>query len=128
MNKKDINILVVDDEEYIVLLLTQILLADGYSVDSVGDGEEAALNMTKKDYDIVITDVHMPKAGGLEVLFNTHDKENPPEVIVVSGGGRDLSFHFDEAEMLGASRTLKKPFSKDEILKAVEESLEERFR
>lgn len=127
MNNKDINILIVDDEEYIIALLKQILDAEGYSVDCAPDGEDAADLMNEKDYDIVITDVHMPKSGGLEVLFNTHDKERPPEVIIVSGGGRDLSFHFDEAEMLGAAQTIKKPFKREEILEAITTALENRI-
>ena len=124
--RKDIKILVVDDEVHIVTLLEHIL--SEFTVETACNGLEAELHSSNTDFDIVITDIHMPKSGGLDVLFGTHDKQNPPEVIVISGGGKDLSYHFEEAEMLGASKTLKKPFTPKEILDVIDEVLIERSK
>ena len=84
------NILIVDDEKNIRFLLKHILEPVGYTVSEAENGEIASDLMMSEDFDIVITDIHMPKVGGLEVLFSTHDKENPPEVIVISGGDKCL--------------------------------------
>lgn len=128
MDKKQIKIQLIDDEQNIIMLLEHILKSNGYtSVSTAEDGEVAQFQAQSEDFDIIITDVHMPKAGGLDVLFSTHDKERPPEVIVVSGGGRDLSYFFEEAKMLGAVMTIKKPFNEKEILDAVEQAIKIRY-
>jgi len=119
-------ILIVDDEENIRIFLEHVLESQGHEVELAQDGIESELLSSASDFDIIITDIHMPKSGGLEVLFSTHDKMNPPDVIVISGGGRDLSYYFEEAKMLGATQTLKKPFTSDDIITAVDEVLKER--
>jgi len=124
MEKDEVKIQIIDDEPNIILLLEHILKAAGYTNLTVAeDGEKAQDQARTNNFDIIITDVHMPKAGGLDVLFSTHDRENPPEVIVISGGGRDLSYFFEEAKMLGAAKTIKKPFNAKEVIDAVEDAL-----
>lgn len=119
-------ILIVDDEENIRLFLQHVLETEGHEIMVAQDGLESELLTSTNEFDIIITDIHMPKSGGLEVLFNTHDKMNPPDVIVISGGGRDLSYYFEEAKMLGAIQTLKKPFTSKDIITSVNEVLAER--
>jgi CheY-like chemotaxis protein len=59
------NILVVDDTEIMRDLLAEVLLNDGYHVDKARDGIQAVEMATRQRYDLVITDMHMPRQNGL---------------------------------------------------------------
>ena len=61
-------ILVVDDEENIRLVLRTLLRKNGYEVETAEDGEQAIAQLDRFDPDVVLTDVRMPKVGGLDLL------------------------------------------------------------
>jgi two-component system, chemotaxis family, response regulator PixH len=61
------NILVVDDEPHVSLILKQFLERTGYSVNTALNGEQALARIAEKMPDVLITDVQMPKMGGLEL-------------------------------------------------------------
>ena len=118
-----IKILVVDDEEPILKFLDYVLTNAGYDTYLAANGEESEQLMAAHEFRIIVTDIHMPKRGGLDVIFDTHAATNPPDVIVISGGGKDLSYYFEEAKLLGATLTIKKPFDSAAILGAIEKCL-----
>ncbi len=60
-------ILVVDDEEAILKLLTKVLTRNGYRIDTAGNGEEAIEKIKECRYDCVLTDFVMPGCSGTEV-------------------------------------------------------------
>ena len=82
MNKKMVKrILVVDDTEIIRDLLAEVLLNDGYHVDKASNGVQATEMATKEHYDLVITDMHMPRQNGL--LTARKIRQLSPETFVV---------------------------------------------
>jgi CheY-like chemotaxis protein len=99
-------VLVVDDEENIRNLLSAFFAFHGYEAASAGDGREALDMLTNTSYDLLVTDLDMPKMNGLE-LVDTVRKYNIPLTII------GMSFQDKEAEFLraGADYFLSKPFN-----------------
>jgi len=61
-------ILIVDDEPSMRMALSESLISCGYSVDTAIDGQDALIKLSKSNFKLVITDLRMPKLGGMEVL------------------------------------------------------------
>ena len=115
-------VLVVDDEENIRLVLKTLLKRHGYEVE-VADGGESALALVDSfGPDVILTDVRMPKMGGLDLLATLKAKQNPATVIVMSAyGSVDLAL---EAMKAGAYDYVGKPFKPDEIVLALRKAEE----
>lgn len=107
-------ILVVDDEENLRLVLRTLLRRHGYEVETAASGEEALAQVDRFGPDFVITDVRMPKMGGLDLLATLRAKNDPATVIVMSAYGNvDLAI---EAIKAGAYDYVQKPFKPEEIV------------
>ncbi len=114
-------VLVVDDEEALRYLLSTELVAEGYEVETAGDGDEAIEAIKKKDYDVVLLDIKMPRVDGFEVL--RFIKQNKPEIKVIM-----LTAYADvknaiEALKLGASDFVSKPYDLEDILTSINRAL-----
>ena len=106
-------VLVVDDEEVIRMLLTDILIDDGYEVESVPCGEDAVIHLADHHCDIVITDLMMPGMSGVKVLEAVKETNSDIEVLVMTGyASLDTAV---ECMKLGAADYLHKPLNIDEI-------------
>jgi two-component system NtrC family response regulator len=115
------NILVVDDEENIREIITEFLDTLGYNVISARDGEEALRMCTKYSFDLVITDIRMPKLNGLKLLQML--KQIFPTLPVILMTGYQPSKSQEEAMTTKADAYLLKPFSlsslRDILLKVI---------
>src|SRR5207248_6364730 len=108
------SILIVDDEEPIRQVLTEVLGGSGYVVRTAADGEEALRELSARDYDAVVTDVRMPRMDGLSLVRAIQQVAPDSTVIVMSAyGSHDLAI---EAMKAGAYDYLGKPFRPDEVL------------
>jgi two-component system chemotaxis response regulator CheY len=120
------SVLVVDDEEAVRQLIKQALGQAGYQVSEARDGKEGLLRYRQAPADLVIMDILMPDQDGLESIL-TLRREFPSAKIVAITGGSDmigiLNF-LDVAKMLGARRTLQKPFDMKHLLDVVEAELQ----
>ncbi len=106
-------ILVVDDEESIREFLEIMLKKEGYEVTTAEDGAKAKEILTKKSFDMVISDMQMPNVTGIELL--RHVRENYPDLvfmIITAFGTTETAV---EAMKLGAYDYLTKPFKIDEV-------------
>ena len=110
------NILIVEDDEIMLKAIRNILNKDGYTVISAKDGKEAFEKLENAEYDIVVTDLMMPYANGLEIVsrIRTDDSKKDVGVIVVSSVGNEETI--TEAFRLGADDYLKKPIMAGELL------------
>jgi len=116
--KKEIAILVVDDEPIMQTLLQKILTRDGYRVLSAGDGKEALDVMSREQISLVISDLQMPGMGGFELLKTLKEKHPHVAVIIMTAYGDTYSVK--DALLLGADEYITKPFKSLEISMIVE--------
>jgi two-component system, NtrC family, response regulator AtoC len=115
-------VLVVDDEENLRLVLRTLLRRNGYEVETAGSGDEALGLVDSFGPDFVLTDVRMPKMGGLDLLATLKAKGNDATVIVMSAyGNTDMAI---EAMKGGAYDYIQKPFKPDEVVLALRKAEE----
>jgi two-component system response regulator PilR (NtrC family) len=117
-------ILVVDDEPSLRDVLSIMLKRTGYEVTSAADGEEAVELLQREIFDLVITDLRMPKVGGIEVLKAV--KSASPETVVLVITAFASADSAVEAMKQGAYDYLTKPFQVDEVQLIIRNALEKR--
>ena len=117
-------ILVVDDEKSMRDFLSIVLKKEGYAVAAAADGEEAIKLLGKEIYDLVITDVKMPKFSGLDVLKAV--KEASPETVVLMITAFASTETAVEAMKEGAYDYLSKPFQIEEAKLVIKNALEKK--
>lgn len=120
----DARILIVDDEASMRELLERLLTKEGYDVLPAADGEEALELAIDTRPDIVLTDLKMPRMGGMELLQGLAEEGIDAAVIIMTAYGTLRGAV--EAMKLGAEAYIHKPFEIDEILLTVERVLANR--
>jgi EAL domain-containing protein (putative c-di-GMP-specific phosphodiesterase class I)/CheY-like chemotaxis protein len=117
-------VLVVDDEPAIRRVLSDFLKIEGFSVDTAPDGEVALSLLARAQYDVVISDLKMPKVGGLELLGDIARLNPEALTIVMTGFGTvDTAIHAMKA---GAYDYILKPFKVDVVLATIVQGLARR--
>ena len=115
------HVLLVEDEPNITEAIRFILARDGWQVTTMTDGAAAESAIRAAQPDVVILDVMLPGRSGLDVLAALRADEAtrglPVLMLTARGQGRDRA----EAERIGASRFMTKPFSNSEMLATLRE-------
>jgi two-component system response regulator PilR (NtrC family) len=123
-NKQTGRILVVDDEASLREVLTIMLQREGYDVETAADGAAAQALLQESDFDLIISDINMPKVSGLKLLGFV--REHAPETMMIMITAFSTSEEAVEAMKLGAFDYITKPFRNDEIRLIVHNALEQR--
>src|SRR5438270_5324649 len=108
------SILIVDDESGIRDSLRGVLDDEGFRTDEAESGEACLRLLEKNTFDVVLLDVWLPGIDGLDTLEKIRERDNPPEVIMISGHGTIETAV--RATKLGAYDFLEKPLSIDRTL------------
>ena len=110
------SVLVVDDEEIIRSFLYEVL-SEEYEVSLACDGDEAIEQLRSHKYDLIITDLKMPRVSGEEVVKFACENDPRSRVIVISG----FSSLYTVSQSInnGACAFLSKPFSIKELMQTV---------
>ena len=106
------SVLVVDDTEIIRDLLVDVLRNDGYNVDKASNGIEAVEMVAKQHYDLVFTDMHMPRQDGLITARKVHETDAATLVIGTDSYPDKLSHAALNKAVVG---TICKPFDLAEL-------------
>jgi CheY-like chemotaxis protein/nitrogen-specific signal transduction histidine kinase len=117
-------VLVVEDKEAVRVLTERILRDAGYAVRTASDGGDALARYdADPDFDVLVTDVVMPGVSGQELADAVRERRPGLPVVFISGYTEDHVV--EDARRDGATAFVEKPFSADELLRAVRAVLEE---
>lgn len=117
-------ILIVDDEESLRDVLTQMLRRSGHTIITASDGEQA-LGICKTGMpDLIITDIIMPNKDGIQFITEILKINKYTPIIAMSGGRRAVTaeFNLDSAELLGVRAVLAKPFTIEQLREALQKA------
>ena len=107
-------LLVVDDENNLRLVVQKEMSRQGHEVETASDGEAAWELLERRDFDVLLCDINMPRLDGIGLLRRLREKsQNPPEVIMLTGQATVESAI--EAMKLGAYDYLTKPYRITEL-------------
>jgi len=121
-------ILLIDDDVQLRTVLAIVIREGGHEVLLAGDGKEAMAEMARRPperpVDVVVTDIMMPEADGVEVIMACRRAFPTARIIAISGGPStgDMDF-LRVAAKLGAAETLAKPFLPAILLHKIAEVL-----
>ena len=114
--------LVIDDEQVVLDSVNKILKDENYEVDVTLSGREGLNWAIQKKYDIVLTDIRMPDIGGMRVLRDIKRAKPSLPVVMITGYASVQSSV--QAMKLGAADYIEKPFTPEQLIKAVASALD----
>ena len=119
-------ILVIDDDAQVRGAVRRILERAGHTVEDVGNGDAGLRAHRERPADLIITDIFMPERDGIETIRLLRRESPQVKIVVSSGGDRTQTMDLrKDAELLGAARSLRRPFELSELVRAVDELLGE---
>ena len=128
------HVLVIDDSDHVRRTLKAMLESAGHDVAVAFDGVDGVTQFRDQSFDLVISDIVMPRKDGLQTVRELRQMTGEVPIIVMSGAlqlsdNGDSRREIDDllyiAEDLGATRTISKPFSRNDLLAVVGECLAE---
>ena len=125
-DKLDASVLLVDDEEQFLQVLSERLTNRGLHVISVTSGEEAVVLVENKNFDAVVVDLAMPGIDGIETTKKIKEKRPDLEIIILTGHATVKAGI--EAMKLGAEDFLEKPVDLNVLLERISEAKQKRMR
>lgn len=116
-------VLIVDDDPSFIEFV-KLCLINEHDIETAADGKKALALVKKQVFDVVLTDILMPEKDGLEVIQDLNSLSPQTATIAMSAGipGMPMCI-LKAAKVMGATKTLTKPFSKDQLLKMIAQVL-----
>ncbi len=126
MEKSQIKILIVEDDQFLREFYQELLQSEGYQVSVAGDGEEALNKAQQGGFNLILLDIMMPKKDGLQVLRDL--KVSPPSqpngpIVVLTNLGQDAIIKQCFA-MGAAGYLIKSAMNPDQVLNEVNSYLQ----
>ena len=125
-DKLDASVLLVDDEEQFLQVLSERLTNRGLHVISVTSGEEAVALVENENFDAIVVDLAMPGIDGIETTKKIKEKRQDLEIIILTGHATVKAGI--EAMKLGAEDFLEKPVDLNVLLERISEAKQKRMR
>lgn len=116
-------ILIVDDLQSQLDLMTNYLSQAGYSIITANNGEEAIALTTEKKPDLVVTDWMMPKMGGLDICRKLRKNPETAAIPVIACTAKNRDVDKMWAKKQGVKAYVVKPCTKEELVTAVREAM-----
>ena len=115
-------ILVMEDDENVAKGLELVLSEEGYQVNLAGTGALAMQAFQEKKFDLLVADLRLPDINGMDIIRKIKQQKPKTEVIVITGYGTTATAV--EAMKIGVHDFLPKPFTEDQIKRAITEALQ----
>lgn len=113
-------ILLVDDNLDLRRMVKEALELEGFSVQEAANGCEALELQRRRPFRILVTDIFMPDADGMETIDRFRKEFPDTKIVVISGDARVARRDYlATAKLIGADVALPKPFAPDELIKAM---------
>lgn len=113
-------ILLAEDDAQLREILVEALIEAGHSVAVTDNGQDAQMILGHQVYDLIVSDVQMPKMNGIELLQWARNNTSTP-VILMSGFSRLLELM--KPKDIGAKAFIAKPFKPEDLVDVVNKSL-----
>ncbi|HEX9933606.1 MAG TPA: response regulator [bacterium] len=118
-------VLLIEDNALARFAMLEILEDAGFEVEDASSGDQGIALHHKKPFELVVTDIVMPKKDGLDTIRELKEAFPSLPIIAVSGGGRNRDVDsLEAARKAGADRVLRKPFTRQELVEIVTSLLE----
>ena len=118
------SILIIDDDDSVRESLRRTLHKEGYTIMEASEGRRGLKQLERQPVDVILLDMFMPDKDGLETIMALRRTHPGMKIIAMSGGGfKGRVDVLDVAKKLGVRRTLAKPFTREELIEAVEQVL-----
>jgi len=116
--KKNLKILIVEDDRSLGMILKSYLATHGYSSLLCYDGQEARLCYENEEFDMIITDIMLPVVDGFELVKQIRSRDREIPIIFLTG--KSLQSDIIRGLELGADDYITKPFNMNELLLRIE--------
>jgi DNA-binding NtrC family response regulator len=110
---KKIEVMILDDEPIVCERVKDFLDKKGILTETYTDSKSALNRIKEKTFDVIVTDIKMEGATGMDVLFTVKKDNHRSEVIIITGYSPFESFR--EAEAVGVFDYIMKPFKMDDL-------------
>lgn len=118
-------ILIAEDTRVVRESIRRLLVANGYKVKATADGLEAWQELQMAQYQLLITDVDMPRLTGFELMERIRNKDHLKDMPIIVFTNKDRDDHFERGHSLGAhAYLLKREFNEEEFLDDVASALD----
>jgi len=114
----DGKILVVDDNDFIRIAVSQMLSRLGYEVSSADSGETGLIVFLKNQFDIVLSDYEMPGMDGVTFACSVKKKSPRTRVVIMTGAGKETVF---SRKSTAVDEVISKPFTLAEIDETIQQ-------
>jgi DNA-binding response OmpR family regulator len=111
-------VLLVEDEPVLARVYSRALVAAGFIVDLAADGSEGFERLLSGSYDVVVSDVRMPRLNGLDLLQQVRRLRPNVPVVLITAQLDERAYEL--ARELGAARYLLKPVTMEQLARAVQ--------
>lgn len=121
IDRKNLTVLIVDDEPDILELMEEEFRYCGYKTKTAICGNDAIKILSNEPVDIVVSDYKMPNGNGMSVLFHVKNMAGKHPLFFFVSGQADVST--EDALKAGAKKFFSKPFDLDELIREIERDL-----
>ena len=119
----DKKILVVDDDELVLIAVSELLLSRGYDVSTASSGPQALELLEANTFDLCLFDVIMPQMSGLELTEKVRQLDRAADMPIIMLTAKSADEDREAGMAAGANLYLPKPIAPNRLIQLVEEAL-----